>query len=68
MDIVKSLKASGKNKWCDEEFGPRESDTYGSTALYFYDNDIPAGSPDPQEVMWLRPEEIVQKLIENGEE
>ncbi len=36
--------------------------------MYFADNDIPSGCPDPKEVEWLRPEEIIAKLIDDGHE
>lgn len=36
--------------------------------MYFADNDIPPGCPDPKDVEWLRPEEIISRLIENGNE
>jgi hypothetical protein len=31
--------------------------------MYFADNDIPVGNPDPKEVKWLRPNEIINILI-----
>ena len=34
--------------------------------MYFADNDIPEGCPDPKDVKWLRPEEILGVLIDNG--
>ena len=34
--------------------------------MYIADNDIPDGCPDPKEVKWLRPEEIIASLIEGG--
>jgi hypothetical protein len=34
--------------------------------MYFADNDIPEGCPDPKEVKWLRPEEILASLVDNG--
>jgi len=36
--------------------------------MYYADNDIPEGSPDPLDVEWLRPEENLAKLIENGDD
>lgn len=66
-EIVAEMKKMGLKKWSDYEFGPRDGDPFGATALYFYDNDIPPGCPDPEEVKWLRPEEILETLIENGE-
>ncbi len=36
--------------------------------MYFADNDIPEGSPDPIDVEWLRPEENLARLIENGDD
>jgi hypothetical protein len=36
--------------------------------MYFADNDIPEGCPDPKEVLWLRPEEIMARLIEKGDD
>ena len=34
--------------------------------MYFADNAIPKGCPDPKEVKWLRPEEIIADLVKNG--
>ena len=34
--------------------------------MYFADNDIPDGCPDPKDVKWLRPEEIIATLVANG--
>jgi hypothetical protein len=36
--------------------------------MYFADNDIAPGCPDPKDVQWLRPEEIIKKLILDGNE
>lgn len=36
--------------------------------MYFAENEIPEGSPRPEECEWLRPEEMIAKLIEDGSE
>ena len=35
--------------------------------MYFCDNDIAPGCPTPEEVKWLRPEEIIKELVDSGE-
>jgi len=35
-----------------------ETNTYGSTSLYFHDSSIPSGYIDPQKVLWKRISEI----------
>lgn len=55
------------DKWIDPEFGPNEQDKVGASALYFADNEISPGAPLPEDVQWLRPEEILKVLVEGGE-
>jgi hypothetical protein len=35
--------------------------------MYFADNDIVKGAPYPEDVKWLRPEEIVKELAKFGD-
>lgn len=44
-----------------------ETDPFGSKSMYFCDNDIAPGCPTPEEVKWLRPEEIIKELVDAGE-
>lgn len=46
-------------KWSDPEFGPTEKDPHALSALYFYENMIPLGCPDPDTIEWLRPSTIL---------
>jgi len=50
------------SKWEDPEFGPTPTDQFGSKSMYFYDNDIQSGCPEPSECKWLRPEEILKEM------
>jgi len=59
MEIIKELKDRKLEKWTDPEFGPNDNDKVGASALYFTDNDIPPGAPKPEEVIWMRPEELI---------
>lgn len=34
--------------------------------MYFTDNDIPDGAPHPEDVIWMRPDELLHYLIEAG--
>ena len=67
VEIVKTLKSQGKSKWSDPEFGPRPSDPLGATSLYYADNEIAKGAPMPEDITWLRPEEICNVLIKYGQ-
>lgn len=51
LEFVKDLKEG--EKWNDPEFGPMESDPFGSQSMYFSDNDIPSGCPPPENVSWM---------------
>lgn len=57
LEILLSLR--GSEKWTDYEFGPCKEDPSGGRSLYSYDNEIPPGCPEPEDVVWLRPEEII---------
>ena len=41
------------------EFGATPNDPLGSKSLYFCDNDIQKGAPEPGDITWKRPEEII---------
>ncbi|EAS01497.1 calpain family cysteine protease (macronuclear) [Tetrahymena thermophila SB210] len=66
LEIVKNLKPG--EMWNDPEFGPTESDPYGSKSMYFSDNDIPTGCPPPENVEWLRIGEQLERHLENNPE
>lgn len=36
--------------------------------MYLCDNEIPKGAPDPEDVRWLRPSEIINEKIRMGED
>ena len=49
-------------KWIDDDFGASKSDTFGSSSLYIRDNMRPIGCPPPEQIRWLRPEQIMNEL------
>ncbi len=55
-DIVAKLKASGKSKWDDPDFGGQNDMDHAIPSLYF--DEAPPGYPNPEEIYWCRPEEI----------
>jgi len=65
-EVIAELDKTPGSKWKDHEFGATPTDEFGSKSIYFADNDIPSGCPDPKEVRWLRPEEILAELVDNG--
>ncbi|KAL4472263.1 hypothetical protein ABPG72_011624 [Tetrahymena utriculariae] len=66
IEIVSEMKDKGEQVWTDSEFGPNEQqDPYGSKSMYFSSNEIPPGCPEPENVRWLRLNEIVDEYIEN---
>ena len=36
--------------------------------MYLCDNKIPNGCPKPEDVKWLRPEEIINEIIKYGDD
>ncbi|CAK89170.1 unnamed protein product (macronuclear) [Paramecium tetraurelia] len=65
---ISKLEQNPGAKWEDPDFGPTKEDPYGSKSMYFADNDVPEGAPQPKECKWLRPEEFLAALVENGDE
>lgn len=65
-EIISELNKTPNSKWTDPEFGSTPTDEYGSKSMYFADNDIPEGCPDPKDVKWLRPDEIITELVHGG--
>lgn len=49
-DLILELDKTPGLKWSDPEFGSTPTDQYGSKSMYFADNDIVKGCPDPKEV------------------
>lgn len=35
--------------------------------MYFSENDITPGCPEPADVIWMRPRDILAKLVADGE-
>jgi predicted nucleotidyltransferase len=65
-EVIGELDKTPGKKWSDPEFGATPTDEFGSKSMYFGDNVIPDGCPDPKDVQWLRPEEILGHLVERG--
>ena len=59
LDITQEMERTKTAKFLDPEFGPNDGDKYGSRSIYFADT-LP-GYPQPEDMNWLRPEEIVGK-------
>jgi len=59
---------TGGGKFEDPEFGPRADDPFGKSAIYF--DEVEPGMVDPEEIVWLRPEQISQtqepKFLDSG--
>lgn len=54
-------------RWRDPEFGANVNDQFGSKSMYFSDNDIAPGCPEPSQVLWKSPQEILKLKLENQE-
>jgi hypothetical protein len=57
LEITRNLEREGNALFCDPEFGPNERDKYGVKSIYFSET-LP-GYPQPEDMNWLRPSEIV---------
>lgn len=62
---MKQLEESG-SMWKDPDFGPNDKDPFGSKSMYFSDNDVPSGCPPPENVTWMRIQEILDHHLENN--
>jgi hypothetical protein len=65
LEIVKGLKDG--ETWNDPEFGPTEKDPFGAKSMYFSDNDVPSGCPPPENVVWMRIQNILDNYLDNNE-
>ena len=65
-EIVKKLNRDKQSKWSDPEFGPIDGDIYGAQSLYYAENEKSEGAPKPEDLKWLRPEEIIELYSKCG--
>ena len=59
-DIVAKLKASGKAKWDDPDFGGQHEDDHASSSIFI--GEPGGGLPNPDDIFWCRPEEISTEI------
>ena len=67
FELIKDITGNNKDAWDDPEFGPTPSDPTGSKSMYIAENDITPGCPIPTDLMWARPNDILSKLILEGQ-
>mgnify|MGYP003388594092 CR=1 FL=1 len=48
------MEKTGQEKFIDPDFGPLDENDKAPDDIYF--EDIPSGCPNPDEMVWLRPD------------
>ncbi len=57
-ELLKKMREKGKDKFEDPDFGPAYKGDSARDSIYY--GDIPPNYPDPEKIIWLRPDEIVE--------
>jgi hypothetical protein len=63
-ETAEKLLSFKKDYWDDTEFGPTPEDPHGSESLYAVINNIVPGMPEVSNVIWSRPDEILERTFQ----